>query len=273
MCPRDQEPDVRKRRSLDVEDLRRWIRRGDLGGSYYVELQMAGEPLLYADLPAVVGALKAAGVAVGLSTNGQLLQQRHLMLAGVDAVTVSVDTDQPARYHELRWPGLWRDLVRGIDALLASRACPPFVDLQLVVPLDASAEAADATCRNLAKRWDDPRVVARWVRDCSAVATGRKVFDVGDDLCVNPWASVSVQSDGTVVSCCYEWGKTPENVYGNLNDQSLVDIWNGPAVAALRAAHRNRAPVGRCCTCYLRSPFLLHLGFIGTWLRRGQVTR
>src|SRR5205814_10486397 len=55
---------------LDVKLLELMHERGDFGGSYYVELQMAGEPTLHPDLYNIIMFLKyKVGVMVGLSTH------------------------------------------------------------------------------------------------------------------------------------------------------------------------------------------------------------
>jgi MoaA/NifB/PqqE/SkfB family radical SAM enzyme len=260
------------RRLLDPADLAGWLDRGDFDGSYFVELQMAGEPLLHPALPAITRMLRDRGLIVGLSTNGVLLEQHIERVRGVDAITVSVDAMDPDRYAAIRprrdGPGDWDDMARGVDTLLRSDVCPRFVDLQLVAPLGTPKGDVEAELARVRERWPDGRVTARWVWDCFAVEMGRADFRPDDELCLNPWTSVSVQCDGTVVSCCYVWGRTPPNVYGNLNDRSLLDVWNGSQAAALRQAHRNGRPGGWCTRCYLRSPYLLHLGFVPTWTRR-----
>jgi radical SAM protein with 4Fe4S-binding SPASM domain len=142
------------------------------------------------------------------------------------------------------------------------------VDLQIVVPLGTAEEVVNAELQAMRDRFPDPRVRTRFTWDCTAVRLKRNKFDVEDELCVNPWVSVSVQSDGTVVSCCYAWGTTPENVYGNLNGATLSEIWNGDSANSMRSNMRQGKAGGLCPTCYLRSPFFIHLGFVPTFLQR-----
>lgn len=260
---------------LDPLQLNEWIKRGDFGGSYFVELQMSGEPMLHPDLPLVAELLRGAGVMVGMSTNGLLMKERPEFIRGLDAITVSVDSMRPSRYARMRPydasknDGILQELLENIDALLANPHCPDFVDLQIVKPLDMSEEDADAELSAMKERFPDSRVTVRAIWDSTAVRLGRAKFEVQQELCINPWTSVSVQSDGTVVSCCMEWGRTPENVYGNLNSQSLDHIWNeGEAVQAMRARMRKGDAGGLCSTCYNKSPYLIHVGFMPTFVRR-----
>ena len=49
--------------------------------------------------------------------------------------------------------------------------------------------------------------------------------------CKLPWSAILVEVDGTVKCCCFQ--KIP---LGNLNEDTLEDIWNGSMFVALRAA-------------------------------------
>ena len=55
--------------------------------------------------------------------------------------------------------------------------------------------------------------------------------------------------DGTVVPCANHFEKI--NVLGNLRTQSLIEVWNGPAMQALRRAHMQDqvAAVPVCASC------------------------
>ena len=48
------------------------------------------------------------------------------------------------------------------------------------------------------------------------------------------WKSMAIYWDGTVPACCADF--TGEQIIGDLNRQSLLEIWNGPPMQALREA-------------------------------------
>ena len=50
--------------------------------------------------------------------------------------------------------------------------------------------------------------------------------------CRKPWWRMSVQWDGTVVPCCLDYNN--KLVLGNVKDQTLTEIWNGPRMKELR---------------------------------------
>ena len=48
------------------------------------------------------------------------------------------------------------------------------------------------------------------------------------------WKSMAIYWDGTVPACCADF--TSEQIVGNLNENSLMDVWNGPEFQAIRSA-------------------------------------
>jgi MoaA/NifB/PqqE/SkfB family radical SAM enzyme len=57
------------------------------------------------------------------------------------------------------------------------------------------------------------------------------VIPEGPLICTHPFEWFELHPDGKVFSCCPAWLKTP---IGNLLEQPLMDIWNGPAAQGLR---------------------------------------
>jgi radical SAM protein with 4Fe4S-binding SPASM domain len=67
--------------------------------------------------------------------------------------------------------------------------------------------------------------------------------------CKMPWTELTVLWDGKVVPCANHYEQV--NVLGDLEHETLDEVWRGPALAALRAAHLGGAvdgvPVCRDC--------------------------
>ena len=53
--------------------------------------------------------------------------------------------------------------------------------------------------------------------------------------CVLPFRDMSIWADGRAVLCCDDWNET--HVVGDLNTQSLAEIWNGEPLHKARALH------------------------------------
>jgi radical SAM protein with 4Fe4S-binding SPASM domain len=77
---------------------------------------------------------------------------------------------------------------------------------------------------------------------------------IGPVLCREPFVSLSVAWDGDVLACCFDFDKAI--VLGNVQCNSLMDIWNGPRLREIRrefASGLVSNPLCRDC-CYLRAP-------------------
>lgn len=83
-----------------------------------------GEPLLRADLPDLVGAAAARGLAPVVGSNGTLLDERRargLKAAGALGAGISLDSATAAFHDRLRGrPGAWADALRGMQAARAA---------------------------------------------------------------------------------------------------------------------------------------------------------
>ncbi len=65
-----------------------------------------------------------------------------------------------------------------------------------------------------------------------------------DWTCSEPWASIWVTSGGDVRTCCINGVS-----FGNLWQNTIGEIWNGPAWRAFRAQHARREPAAGCAVC------------------------
>lgn len=58
---------------------------------------------------------------------------------------------------------------------------------------------------------------------------------VKKDLCPYPYYTLSINADGVVSPCCVDWNR--DLALGSVVTESLLDIWNGEALNALRRQH------------------------------------
>jgi radical SAM protein with 4Fe4S-binding SPASM domain len=227
----------------------------NLSGSYFVELQMSGEPLLHSHFHTTVSEIRRAfpDICLGLSTNGSLIHECIGALVKLDYITISVDSI--TGYENVRKNNNGFDsesLIENIDLLVRSvNPNKTKIDLQLIELPGYEVQL------NLVKNiFHDYPVRIRTVPDCFVTLFKEVEEPVKTDMCLNPWLSVSIQSNGNVVPCCFAFGD--DIVYGNINEHSLKEIWNGTKVKELREQHVTRNYGRLCRTCYMRSPVLLH---------------
>jgi radical SAM protein with 4Fe4S-binding SPASM domain len=68
----------------------------------------------------------------------------------------------------------------------------------------------------------------------------------GHNICLEPWRSAVVLANGDVQACCVPG---PEMWMGNLNKQTMKEIWNGPRYQELRRSVNSDHPPLACSAC------------------------
>ena len=143
--------DAPRRKELGRDEKLSIVRKLGDAGVWLVSF-CGGEPLLCRDLGALIAACKARGMAVGVSTNGLLLEESAGMLvdAGVDSITVSVDGPDAEALDRMRGhAGLCAKIERGIaEVRRLSRKRPVRIEARcLINKLNAHA------LESLVARW------------------------------------------------------------------------------------------------------------------------
>jgi radical SAM protein with 4Fe4S-binding SPASM domain len=77
---------------------------------------------------------------------------------------------------------------------------------------------------------------------------------LGDDVneCDHVISTITVRADGSVVPCCYDL--TSKLTMGNVNSNSLLNIWNGEKYEILRTAINKKRFYSICSTCAVVTP-------------------
>jgi radical SAM protein with 4Fe4S-binding SPASM domain len=112
-------------------------------------------------------------------------------------------------------------------------------------------DEAKAMHREFLKLWEGRPVFAyvksqdnRWYHEEDDTLSNRSHYE--SQYCEYPWTSLTVMADGSVVPCTQDYNV--EMVLGNVLEQSLEEIWNGPAYADLRRWHvEGGFPAGHKC--------------------------
>jgi MoaA/NifB/PqqE/SkfB family radical SAM enzyme len=87
-----------------------------------VVLHGVGEPMMVAELPAMVRYLKARGTYVLFNTNGTLMREkksRELIEAGLDELRISLDAAEPKAFELVRGRDLFDRIVRNVKSFVA----------------------------------------------------------------------------------------------------------------------------------------------------------
>ena len=140
----------------------------------------------------------------------------------------------------------------GLDSLLISMYDGPH-QAELFQGMMAEAGLSDKQVI-LRKRWLPPEEhygITLSNRAGSVQIEGVGVGPLSEPLkrpCFYPFYQVLIDYDGSVLLCPHDWGK--KLIAGNVNHQSLQEIWNGPILQRVRKSlaksDRNFAPCNVC---------------------------
>lgn len=242
-----------------------------------------GEPLLRKDLEHLIAYALERGIQSGITTNGVPLTRRRaesLKQSGVRAIQISLDATTPEGFQLIR-AGTRREFELVLAAIESTRACE--IPLHLAMLLGAATLDDARSFIEMARQYG-----ARSVRFCGFVPWGhgndsaiRRRLDLSSRLPELKEFIIACQAiESPIILFDPAFGPLPPNydhhecqagiqllyitgtgdVYpctapmsprfrvGNVNERSIEDIWNDPAMTAM-AEYSCHHIEGVCRTC------------------------
>ncbi len=218
-----------------------------------------GEPLIDPELEGKVEYAKQRGIPmVGIFTNASLLSKSRaqgLLEAGLDELNVSMDGFTANTFSRIQ---------RGIDFLKVSANVRDFMQLRTakkplvsiyVVLLDENRDDV----ANGRRAWEKivDKVIVRqpqdWVGAVEGISTPSTPHarrrGIQRPPCHYLWTQLNVYWNGDVPLCCLDFDA--EVKLGNLQVQTISDIWKGEPLAHYRLMHmaRKQAALALCQRC------------------------
>lgn len=184
-----------------------------------VQLHNNGEPLLYPRLGDALDLFNKRDCLVAFDTNGKLLVERaDQIIDRVHTITISVVQHDEERQHQI---AAIREFMRikgnqfpkiMVARLNGEQNEQPYRDLGMVI----------------AKRiLHDPRGSFNYTDEVVIPEIG---------VCLEVLHHLSIDRDGNV-SCCVRFDPEGHGIIGNINTQSLSDIWNSPERDSILRSH------------------------------------
>jgi len=241
MCPRDTL--TRKRGFMEFGLFEKIMK--ELAGARrkpVVHLHGFGEPLLDPLLPERIRLAKACGIKhTYIVTNGSLLfpeTSRKIIDAGLDRMKISFyGTDEESYNATMRRLDFTVSLQNVKDFMRVRKELKkrtPKLILQYL-----PQETNGARIKEFQSLWSS--LPDKKAGDCMNISSldnfggGKSYNIVGEKIvsvCFYPWTALSVLWDGRAVTCCVDYNGVQG--IGNLNCQSIEEIWNGPVLSAIR---------------------------------------
>jgi MoaA/NifB/PqqE/SkfB family radical SAM enzyme len=241
MCPRDTLS--RKRGFMDFGLFEKIIKEvSSVKRKPVTHLHGFGEPLLDKRLAERIELAKSCGITrTYIVSNASLLfpeTSRKIISAGLDKMKISFyGTDEESYNNTMKRLDFKVTLQNVKDFLRIRREMKsqtPRLILQYLPNETNNAKTAEFKAL-----WSP--LIDSQVGDVLNVASlhnyggGRAYNRLGKKIvsvCYFPWTSMSVLWDGRVVTCCMD--SNGVQVLGDLNTQSVEEVWNGPVLAEVR---------------------------------------
>lgn len=276
MCPHK---DMTRAKGLMDEALFRRIIDEISGRSELVYLYGTGESLIHPGLCDYIRYARSKGLTTCLSTNGQLMDEaasRALLASGLDFLIVALDGGVRETYESIRVKGSFPRLVDNIRDLLRLKRetrSPVHLTLQMIYMPRNRHEIGSFT--GLFSESERVQVDSFRFKPLYETYALQKLPVRHTRPCFWLWNMLSVHWNGHVSLCCMDGDAAYD--LGDLNTQSVAEVWNGPGLAAIRASHSRVEYDGMplCATCDMPElGYFSPLTILGSlFLDAGQVRR
>ena len=247
-CPRD---DMHRRQGImSVELFRKIVDECVTLGITHVRMHNYGEALMDRRLVEKVKYAKERGIKeVGMISNGSLITDhvaRGMIDAGLDAINISVDASGKEVFESTRLGLKYDKVIANIERLVRLRTESGKRRPKLILSFVRQNNSADEQA--FIEHW---RGIADKIH-ITDLHNWAGTLNTESDVnypCYRPWLTFTVLWDGRVSLCCADFdGKT---ILGNVNTQSIADIWNAEPYREARRQHLESGGPDICRACDL----------------------
>ena len=256
MCPRELQS--HRRGMMDMNVFRKIVDESH-GLSTHMWLHYMGEPLLNPNIFQMIKYATDRAIKVGISTNGTLLNDEfvgRLANAGLALIIISLDASTPETYDLIRGEREYFAAIEtGTEQLikkLSQDNSNTHVCIQFVCQTGNAHERAP-----FLERWKQHKRPGVSIVVKGLVDWGGQLdyTDLGmtrsvskhPSSCTEPYRTLVIHWNSNVSPCCYDYDH--KHNLGNVNDQTIREIWNGIPMQNIRRGFLENNPVGICKRC------------------------
>lgn len=221
-------------------DMMPWVRS--------LELFHFGEPFMQRDIHRYIAACKMRGVYTVIASN--LLPATYDKIdaafdAGLDFLVMDVDSLDPVKYAMARVGGTLGKLKPIVEYILSRGRPRPYIVAQTIMLNEKPEYTLDEFIEWTGGLAPDE------VRYKFLDSFRGEIVDKGglpaEAVCREPFYGFTVHVNGNVVPCDRDWAG--ENVMGNVFEQTIEEIWNGPRYRAFRDQMKSTQKPAMCRAC------------------------
>lgn len=276
-CPTGNKTMNRAPRMMTYDEFKGIVNQGKRYVTH-ITLWNYGEPFLNKQLLDMIRYAVSAGISVCTSTNGQFFESKEfcskVVKSGLHHLIICLDGADQETIEKFRDGAHFDSIVNGIKNILLARrengAANPYIELQFIVMrhnenqkcrmerfahelgvdgyaektvgIDANDPLFQEKCRQLLP---EDLSASRYYRKNDGTYHLKRA---NMNYCSWMHASTVINSDGTVVPCCYDLYS--RHIMGNVFKEPLSIIWKGERYRSFRKQIRhNRARIKICAIC------------------------
>lgn len=236
-----------EKESLGMDRIRRVLDECERHDLPALVLGLGSEPLLFKGAQGVMAEAADRGIMdIFLGTNGVLLTEEmseFLVERQIARVEISLDAASRETYLKIRRKDEFDRIERNIrklieikrrrgSALPVIRLCFCVMDLNKHESQDFVDKWQDEVDYVDFQRFIDFKSVDE-LRETGTVR-GIETLQVKELHCAYPFNSLNVWASGNVTPCCTFFARNPALSVGNINEQSLEEIWRGEKINEIR---------------------------------------
>lgn len=200
-----------------------------------------GDPLMYPYLKEALQYFKKNGFGMGgVSTNGLLLNSENIktLVENCKLVIIALDSVNEEAYKKIRNNNQFKNVCNNIRELILKSKNS---DLKIEIQLLRTKFNKDERVESFEKLFGKHSNVDYFIKDCGIYAPGGPDITAKPDSwgmkdCRQPYSILNILSNGNCVFCCRDLNG--EQIIGNINKDSLYDVWYGPRARLMRAQFR-----------------------------------
>ena len=270
-CPSGLKILSRKSGSIEINDFKKYFNQLE---KYLISLMLyfQGEPYLNKQFFEIIKYAKSKNVFTATSTNGHFLDNenaKQTVISGLDSLIVSLDGTDQKTYSQYRINGDFDKVISGIKNMVfwkeKLKSKKPYIILQFLVL--KTNEHQIEKIKLLSKKLNVNELqlksaqVYNYKNDKSLIPENTKYSRYKKDdkgkyfiknklpnHCYRMWQSIVITWNGDVVPCCYD--KDAQNKFGNLNTNSLKQIWKSNEYSSFRnKVLKMRGEIDICKNC------------------------
>jgi len=243
MCPR--QDFIPGKGYMDFNLVKKILDQATEYGLYAFNFSGLGEPTLFPRLFEVLRYAKNKGVVdVNMHTNGTRLGQdfnRQLIESGLDRLIISLDSADKERYEKIRVGATFEKVYAAVEDLVKQRNEHPDTRLHIKANFIEMDENDPSEKNKFIAYWSNKlnRIAVLRYLDCQKEERLHFKENYEQDekfCCPELWRRLIILSDGTATLCPRDMKK--RHVIGNVNEQTISEIWTGSKMQHIRDAHR-----------------------------------